>query len=507
MRPIIFTKKMTSLLVLPYLVGGCGSSATIKPRQLPQKVEKAAPIVAEDEKAAFALLGQGSNSLSGQLVGSCIVGDLPSSNILGRAYETPEYAADGQQIFFDHKEVSSTNELRNSMEISATANANWGTGQGEARASFFEKSVVKQDDLNIYYYVAVKNPEVKMSNVRLSPEALELLEKQGPSALYKRCGDEAIIGYQTGGEIHSLFQISKRDKTDQRSIALAASGAGVIFSASGEIKIDESNSKNEIRVDVKATFSGGKGEIIETSPAAFKSQAESWAKVVAQHGVVLKFVKVKYSELAAGAIDPQISRMQKFMDDLQEEYDRIGDYLRIFKEELHVATDSEIRENYVVKAAEADQLRDEINTKLATCQKSLQFEHCVDTQLTFKVRMFGKDVFEKREDPSCGVATWALIQHTGCGFTNKDVARTNFPLCGVELYKGKNEGICPTGTLIIGGGSDEGCGGPFVRRPEYGVEKYKDCTINLPIANTCRLPGSVPETYKVCIVKPKTSVQ
>ena len=117
MMPIIFTKKMTGLLALPYRVGGYGSAATIKPRHLPQKVEKAAPIAAEDEKAAFAFLGQGSNSLSGQLVGSCTIGGLPCSNILGRAYETPEYAADGQQKFFDHKEVSSTNELRNSNVV------------------------------------------------------------------------------------------------------------------------------------------------------------------------------------------------------------------------------------------------------------------------------------------------------------------------------------------------------------------------------------------------------
>ena len=120
---------MTSLFVLPYLVGGCGSSTTVKAKMPPQKVETPAPAPMnqsqDEEKQVLALLGQGSNSFTGGVaVGRCIIGDLPSSNVLGKEYETPEYAGDGQSIAFKHSEVFFFNIVlnifKNAFEILPT---------------------------------------------------------------------------------------------------------------------------------------------------------------------------------------------------------------------------------------------------------------------------------------------------------------------------------------------------------------------------------------------------
>lgn len=504
---------MISLFVLPYLVGGCGSSTTIQAKRPTQKVEAPAqtptptPEALQDEKAAFALLGQGSNSFSGWVaVGSCIIGDLPSSNVLGKKYETPEYAGDGQSISFKSSEVSSTQELRKRSELSLEAKGSSGFTSGKAKASFIETVDLKQEDINIFYYVKVVNPEVKMSNVKLSPEALDLLEKQGPAALYKRCGDEAIIGYQTGGELLSMIQISKRDKTNTSSVAAAAEASGVKFSINGKIQVDESNKKNDLKVDVAGTYIGGKGEKIKTNVTEFRDQAEDWAKVVAQHGVVLNLVKVKYSELAAGAIDPQLVKMQDFMNDLDKQYDLLGDYVEQINNEMGHVSDLELQERYSKAKADATKLKGEITDKLISCKSLLDVEHCVDTELTKKVDLFGTNLFEKRVDPSCGVATWKPIQNFSCGSHDIAVPKFNFPPCGVESYNAKDEPKCRK--VGLEGGLNAGetvCDHHYVERPEYGVKKYKDCMINELEANTCRLEGGQPETFKECVlIKPKT---
>jgi hypothetical protein len=502
MKNIVSIGSVSKFLCLFSLVGGCGGSTAIRAKKVPVKaqVEPAEKRLGE-EKYAFGLMGQGAVSSSGQLVGSCIIGDLPSSNILGKSNETSEYSGDGQRIEFEHKELISTNELRKSLSVSLGGKGTLGLSSVEGKASFFESTEIKQEDINILYKVRVINPEIKMSNVRLSPEALELLEKQGISALYKRCGDEAIIGYQTGGEINSLIQVSKRNVTSQKNIAASAAASGVTFSASGEIKIDESKMQNEISVSVKAIFSGGKGEVIKTSPAEFKSQAEGWAKVVAEHGVVVNLIRVKYSQLAAGALDPHLVRMQEFVSDLETEYDLLGDYVRLIKNEMHSTSDLSLRDHYIAKAGNVDELRNEILTKLTACRKSLDFPSCVDTQLTLKIRAFGKDLFEKRQDPSCGVAVWTVMQNPGCGFSDVDVPKTNFPACGVELYNAREEKKCRR--VGLEGGLNAGetvCDVSIHRRPEYGVEKYKDCSVKEPMANSCRLEGGVPENFKECIL-------
>ena len=513
MRPIPSAKKMTSLFIVPYLIGGCGSSTTIQAKRLPEKVEAPAPAPdsphQDEEKQVFGLLGQGTNSLNGQLVGSCIIGDLPSSNVLGKVYETPEYAGDGQNVDFKYAEVSSSKELKKKSEVNLAAKGSWGLSSAQGRASFIESAEIKQEDINIFYHVKVVNPEVKMSNIRLSPEALELLEKQGISALYKRCGDEAIIGYQTGGELFSIIQISKRDSTNTSSTSAVASAAGVNFSLNGEIKIDESKNQNDLKVEVRGKYIGGKGEAVKTSLAEFKNQAEGWTKVVAEHGSVLNLITVKYSQLAAGALDPQLVKMQDFMANLEKEYDLLGEYIELVKNEMGRTSDLELTERFAKAASEADQLRGEIITKLMTCQKSLDFDNCVDTQLSLKVSVFGKDFFEKRVDPSCGVATWKETQNAACGFHDKDVARSNDPVCGVELYNQRNERKCHLTHCTFRQNSEcepqTVCEDNYVRRPEYGVEKYKDCSVKEPEANTCRFEGGEPEAFKECVlIKPKT---
>ncbi len=505
---------MTSLFVLPYLVGGCGSSTTVKAKMPTQKVETPAPAPMnqsqDEEKQVLALLGQGSNSFTGGVaVGRCIIGELPSSNVLGKEYETPEYAGDGQSIAFKHSEVSSNQELRKKSELSLEAKGTSGLYSGKIKASFIESVDINQEDINIFYHVKVVNPEVKMSNVRLSPEALELLEKQGLSALYKRCGDEAIIGYQTGGELLSMIQISKRDKTNKSSMAVAAEASGVKFSANGKIIVDESNKKNDLKVDVSGQYIGGKGEKIETSVTEFRDQAESWAKVVAQHGVVLNLVKVKYSELAAGARDPQLVKMQDFMNDLDKQYDLLSDYVEQINNEMGHVSDLELKDRYSKAKADATILKGEIIEKLIGCQSLLDIEHCVDIQLTEKIDLFGTNFFERRVDPSCGVATWREIQNPACGWHDKDVAKINDPVCGIELYNQRNERKCHM-TRCNRNISDECepqqvCEDNYVRRPEYGVEKYKNCSVKEPEANTCRFAGGEPETFKECIlIKPRS---
>lgn len=513
MRRITFVKKMTSLFVLPYLVGGCGSSTSIQAKVRTQKVEAPAPEdqLQDEEKQVFALLGQGSNSFNGGVaVGRCILGDLPSSNVLGKEYETPEYAGDGQTIEFKHSEVSSTEELRKKTEMSLDVKGSSGLYSGKVKASFLESQEINQEDINIFYHVKVVNPEVKMSNVRLSPEALELLEKQGLPALYKRCGDEAIIGYQTGGELLSMIQISKRDKTNTSSMAVAAEASGVKFSVNGKIIVDESNKKNDLKVDVSGKYIGGKAEIIKTGVTEFRDQAEGWAKVVAQHGVVLNLVKIKYSELAAGALDPQLVKMQDFMNDLDKKYDLLGDYVEQINNEMGHVSDLQLKDRYSRAKADATKLKGEIIDKLTACKNLLDVEHCIDIQLTEKVDLFGTNFFEKRADPSCGVATWKEIQNAACGLHDKDVAKTNDPVCGVELYNQRNERKCREYYSGCRKDAPEcppktACEDNYVRRPEYGVEKYKDCSVKEPEANTCRFEGGEPETFKECVlIKPKT---
>lgn len=468
----------------------------VKPISQPQPEVKATT----DEYSGY-LTGQGANSKNGQLVGNCITGDSPSSSPIGMTNPSESFTPDGQHIEFQHAEVTSTNQLRRAMNISLAGQASWGLSSGKGKAQFFESSDIKEEDINIYYHIKVLNPEVKLTNVKLTPDALELLEKQGLEALYKRCGDEAIIGYQTGGEMDALIQISSRSSSRHTRAEVAAAAAGISFSASGEIKIDEAKMNNEIRINVKSSYVGGKGEEIKTSPADFKKQAEGWAKVIANHGVVVNLVRVKYSQLAAGAIDPNLSKVQEFIENLESEYDSLSDYVKAAKERISLAKDQTEVNEYARQIAEADKIRDEIFTKIFNCSNDLIFSTCLDSQLAIKSRTFSRNFYERKRDPICGVELWKFFEHPSCGIEPIQVLKQNNAVCGVQLYVGREEKRCRR--VGVEGGLNYGetvCDIHFVRRPEYGVERYKDCMVTETKTKICRVEGVEPELFKECLV-------
>ena len=503
LKNTFFQKSLATVMAItscgtPHRINGKSISLhkNVKPDLSPKEEINAT----KDQYSAF-LTGQGSNSTNGQLVGNCITGEAPSASPLGVDVSPDGFLPDGQHIEFQHAEVTNTNQLRRAMNISIAGHGTSGLTSGKGKAEFFESSDIKEEDINIYYHIKVLNPEVKLSNVKLTPEALELLEKQGIDALYKRCGDEAIIGYQTGGEMDALIQIGSRSSNRHTAAEIAAAASGISFSASGEIKIDETKMNNEVKINVKSTYVGGKGEDIKTSPADFKKQAEGWAKVIANHGVVVSLVKVKYSQLAAGAIDPNLSKIQDFIGNLEAEYDSLSDYVKAAKEKISLSKDQAEITLYSQRISDADLIRDEIFTKIFACSNDLIFSSCVDSQIAVKSRTFSRNFYERKRDPTCGVELWKFAQHSTCGVEPIQVLKRNDALCGVDLYVGREEKSCHR--VGISGGLNYGekvCDINFVRRPEYGVERYKDCMVTETVTKTCRVEGLEPELFKECLV-------
>jgi hypothetical protein len=194
------------------------------------------------------VLGSGHDSISNEIHDVSVV-------------RTPlESLGGGQVVTFSLERVTSHEELAKKLDVSAEAQMGNAVSGGGSIAAAFHNSI-KVDNYSIYLLVNVKvvNSHKKMTGLRLTTDAFDLLNVSGEDEFRRRYGDEFVVGATTGGSFFCLFQMhthSEEEKTNLE-VSLNVNGSAGSWSAAGDFKTAINTARAISQITVFAIQSGG----------------------------------------------------------------------------------------------------------------------------------------------------------------------------------------------------------------------------------------------------------
>ncbi len=462
-------------------------------------------------------IGRGVNPATGTIVGECITGTAPDANILAKSTATGEFAPDGQIVQASFKEIKSSEQLRKALSVSANGKASWGAAGGSVSASFFQSSEITQHNLNMLMLMTVTNPEVRMHDVRLTPEAAELLRTQGTEAFFRRCGTEAVIGYQTGGEFIATVTISSREARSVSEIRADLSVKGVSFSAGAEFAQSMEKVSGQYETTIDLLMSGGKGERVVFTPGEFKEAMSRFPETVRKHAVPIRQITIPFSSLIQGIDTLSQQKRRTQIDDVAANFDDVHDQIADLRYTL--MNDKTLTAQNIatiesdMQALEKD--RTLLQIAIDTCENPNNPcalpENLSNTKSEFRART------ELSADESCGVDLFKMKQDGAvCGYQaiqNSNVINVTRYVtvqdhrCGVKAYNTLLDKSCGCSNPY-GVAWGDSCQRKSCSKPEFGVAEFHKCdvpevhsetqnTVDM-IPNTCRHPDFGVESFKVC---------
>ena len=289
-------------------------------------------------------LGRGCDRASGLNYGEAL-DFLPAQPIID--------GGGGQQVAFDLRQITSSQELMQSFNLTASASFS-GALDISAEAKYASQQQINQYHTYLLISVRVTNPELVIRSPKLKPEAFELLQTQGWDAFEQQYGADYLAGLISGGSYYALIEIKTRDKTEQQDISAAVSASYGIFK--GDVKA-ENKLKEVIKnkeLTVKILQSGGSSDVLEVELDDMIQQAKEFPAVALQHPVPFLGVYEEYSKtvpLPPAIGDGPLSRLHRLnvLEELGHRYLSYKDYrsnlayvlqnMRAFPEHLELSDD------------------------------------------------------------------------------------------------------------------------------------------------------------------------
>ncbi|BAY65118.1 hypothetical protein NIES22_52200 [Calothrix brevissima NIES-22] len=275
--------------------------------------------MAEIPMQAQLYMGRGVNSITGKPFGTAI------------EFDTPPDDTEGQEVSLHLLAISSSRELTETLNISASASFKKGFGGVSA-----EFSLVQSRQFNNYYTYAmvrcfVKNPPKLLRNPRLKSEAEDLLKQKGWDEFAKAYGWEYVAGHITGGSYYGLIEIQTINETEQQDIKRKLSGFYGAFDASVEVQNSLKEIVKNTTTNVFVTHSGGYGQPVAVSLEAMIEDARNFPAVVSKNPIKIVVLTSDYQSTVPLPQLPNqnfIVRIQQknTLEDLGREYLKLRDY-------------------------------------------------------------------------------------------------------------------------------------------------------------------------------------
>ncbi|MDA4137482.1 MAG: RICIN domain-containing protein [Thaumarchaeota archaeon] len=213
-----------------------------------------------DEASAISL-GGGFNTMLNQVC---------PPRVLKRAPK-PEKKDLGQKVEYERYVSTTVEELRESVDVSASASVSGMWGSVSGRASFFESVGKRRSYTYLTVHTKVKNTEVAMEDEApgmndFKEEVKSYLKtKSSKEKFFSKYGNCYIHSYQTGGEFIAVMEFQTEDKESQKDIKaqldVAASVWGQDIKASAEFKSSLQSASRSSTMRIKIYRNGGVGAL------------------------------------------------------------------------------------------------------------------------------------------------------------------------------------------------------------------------------------------------------
>ncbi len=226
--------------------GSCGISKLSHVKNVP----------GEDSSLAV-LLGQGLNPIENRAKGHCVE--------LG-ALGTQSSSATGDVSEFRLLEITSEAQLRESLQVSASASFSMLTGTAIGGRAAFAQSVSKSSQSRyLMVHTRVANQLELAKSFSFTEQARQLLASGNQKEFARHCGTEFVYGRRTGGEFFGIFEFEFANSEEERKFSLAISASGVGWKSSGALNHELSKFNMNARTHVKLYRQGGSGVMPEVA--------------------------------------------------------------------------------------------------------------------------------------------------------------------------------------------------------------------------------------------------
>jgi hypothetical protein len=213
------------------------------------------------DEASSISLGGGFNTMLNQVC---------PPRVLKRAPK-PEKKDLGQKVDYEKYVSTTVEELRESVDVSASASVSGMWGSVSGRASFFESIGKRRSYTYLTVHTKVRNTEVAMENESpgmsdFKEEVKSYLKSKSPKEkFFNKYGNCYIHSYQTGGEFVAVMEYQTEDKESQKDVKaqldVAASVWGQDIKASAEFKSSLQSASRSSTMRIKILRNGGVGAL------------------------------------------------------------------------------------------------------------------------------------------------------------------------------------------------------------------------------------------------------
>ena len=365
-----------------------------------------------------------------------LFGDCVSSSgaTASSAPPTPgsDYAPSGQVVRLIHKRIESTSDLHDTLNVAVGVGHDGAPSwKGGVDLNKLRELKVTRESRWYFYMIEVKNPLMKMRDLKLTPGAYRLYRQRGQEALYHRCGEDVFTGYQTGGYLMHVIRISKKTQgsTDHLDHMISASGFG--FNTKGQLEIDDDADLSELDIDIHTRWRGGRGVPAHTTIEDIRRMSEVWPVAVADHGILIRSTRQPLSDFLEGLHTPKLERI---VDEIRR-YDAQLTRLSAIKERLLIP---EFHQKVAPTAQQMSQLQSlisRLSRKVEVCERSQKIASCQDMKLFLHAQKF--DISITAPHQSCGVSSWHYEdkRHQSCGVESYSFTEEKrHPSCEVEKF-------------------------------------------------------------------------
>jgi len=191
--------------------------------------------------------GVGFNSVAGEVRGDCVLRTDPE----------PPLGVTGQEVVFKLRQITTSSELAEELNISASGSFRAQFGKASAKASYASQQNINRFSVYLLVQVLVTNPVERMRDVKLTAEAWDLLEIKGEEEFRERCGDEFLSGITTGGEYLAILQITTKSEEERKNVSASVRAKGGTWRAGADFKFALEKISEEQEIEVTSFQQGG----------------------------------------------------------------------------------------------------------------------------------------------------------------------------------------------------------------------------------------------------------
>jgi len=416
-----------------------------------------------DKDSAQLLVGFGlATPYSTGIMPKCVTGAEPSVDPLEDRVAGSQQSPDGQYVNVRFENVRSEIELERMLDVRVQGKAKFIAVNSDASGEFSKVLKRNQQSLHYLYTVDVDNAFVRLKDVQLTPEAIELEKTGGRQKFYEKCGRQYVAGYKSGGRASFLASLEAKEINISETKAILAQASGITWNANAQFKEEAREKLKSSNFTFVSSYTGGNGFTLSENFEGLISLINKWPEHVSKHPVIKELVLQDYDSLLAGIDDIEASDLSEQIEILDESYSRLSEkifaaYAGLRSVSPTLAKDPVgsmlVKNAFVSDLAEATKIQADLKNYIRNCQRSYTFENCNNPELVASAELFKFKNIDVKQVPDLSSSSCVKSDKVKEPSWTEGVITSNHERKSCGGWNGQS---CPAGETVVNQHHDTG---------------------------------------------------